>query len=123
MALDKTIKTLRTERGWTQDALSRKIGISPKMISFYELGERKPSRDTLIKLAEVFGIPLDRLVNYDAEREEKEPTRVNKLAEDIKEILITTGAFGEDTILTQEEYSEWLKFMRAQAIAYRELKK
>jgi len=97
MALDKTIKTLRTERGWTQDTLSRKIGISPKMISFYELGERKPSRDTLIKLAEVFGIPLDRLVNYGAEREEKEPMRVNKLAEDIKEILITTGAFGEVT--------------------------
>ena len=122
MSLDKTIKTLRLERGWTQDALARKIEITPKMISFYELGERTPSRATLIKLADVFSVSLDTLVNSDnKDINENEPRLSDELARDIKEIFLSLGVFKDDKNITREEYNECLRFMRAQAKAFREL--
>jgi len=78
-------KRLRLEKGWTQDELSRKLGVTPKTISFYELGERRPSRNSLIKLAQIFGITIDELVNEDAEiLEHKMPSRESDLARDVK---------------------------------------
>ena len=123
MTLSKVIKTLRLRKEWTQYELAQKIGVTPKMISFYELGERSPSRKTQQKLANAFGIPLEGLVGKNEdEAVEKEPMRRSELTRDIENILVAIGAFKEDTILTQEEYDEWLRFMRAQATAYREFK-
>ena len=124
MGLDTTIKRLRLEKGWTQDELSRKLGVTPKTISFYELGERRPSRNSLIKLAQIFGITVDELIKDDLEiLEQKTPSRNPDLVRDIKKILIELGVFTEDTTLTEEEYAEWLKYMRIQAAAYSEFKK
>ena len=123
MTLNKVIKTLRIRKEWTQYELAQKIGVTPKMISFYELGERNPSRKTLQKLANAFGITLEGLIGKtENEKIEKEPMRRSELTRDIENILVTIGAFKEDTIITQEEYDEWLRFLRAQAMAYREFK-
>ena len=123
MTLSKVIKTLRLRKEWTQYELAQKIGVTPKMISFYELGERNPSRKTQQKLANAFGITLEGLVGKNENaKTEKEPMRRSELTRDIENILVAIGAFKEDTVLTQEEYDEWLRFMRAQATAYREFK-
>jgi len=123
LTLNKVIKTLRIRKEWTQYELAQKIGVTPKMISFYELGERNPSRKTLQKLANAFGITLEGLIGKtENEKIEKEPMRRSELTRDIENILVTIGAFKEDTIITQEEYDEWLRFLRAQAMAYREFK-
>ena len=123
MTLNKVIKTLRLRKEWTQYELAQMIGVTPKMISFYELGERNPSRKTQQKLANAFGITLEGLIGKNEnEKIEKEPMRRSELTRDIENILVTIGAFKEDTIITQEEYDEWLRFLRAQATAYREFK-
>ena len=123
MTLNKVIKTLRLRKEWTQYELAQKIGVTPKMISFYELGERNPSKKTQQKLANAFGITLEGLVGMnETEKKEKEPMRRSELTRDIENILVTIGAFKPDAIITQEEYDEWLRFLRAQAIAYREYK-
>jgi len=123
LTLNKVIKTLRLRKEWTQYELAQMIGVTPKMISFYELGERNPSRKTQQKLANAFGITLEGLIGKNEnEKIEKEPMRRSELTRDIENILVTIGAFKEDTIITQEEYDEWLRFLRAQATAYREFK-
>ena len=124
LGLDKTIKRLRLEKGWTQDGLSRKLGVTPKAISFYELGERRPSRNSLIKLAQIFGVTIDELVNEGAEiLEQKMPSRESDLARDIKKILLELGVVRENTNISEDEYDEWLRFLRIQTAAFREFKK
>ena len=123
MTLNKVIKTLRLRKEWTQYELAQKIGVTPKMISFYELGERNPSKKTQQKLANAFGITLEGLISMnETEKIEKEPMRRSELTRDIENILVTIGAFKEDAIITQEEYEEWLRFLRAQATAFRKFK-
>ncbi len=52
--IGKIIRGLRIEKGITQNDLSSYLGLTPKMISFYELGERFPPHDIITKLADYF---------------------------------------------------------------------
>ncbi len=57
------IRQLRAERNWSQRELARRIGASSKsVISYYELGERFPSYETLIRLSDVFAVTTDYLL-------------------------------------------------------------
>jgi len=124
MSFNKNIKKLRMEKGWTQVQLSQKLGVTAKTISFYETGDREPSREMLIKLAEIFNVSVDKLIRKDVPISNKE-RQISKEAmiNDIKQILTDIGAFEENASLSQEEYDEWLRFMRAQVMAFREFNK
>jgi len=123
MSLGKTIKRLRLEKGWTQEDVARMLGVTSKAVSFYELDKRKPSSESLIRIAEVFGVTLDELVKGDVkERDQKTPSHENDLARDMKKILIDIGVVKEDTTIAEEEYAEWLRFIRNQAAAFRDFK-
>lgn len=52
----------RKERGWSQDTLSKKSGVSHMQISRLESGKHMPSIRTLIKLAPYLGYSLDDLL-------------------------------------------------------------
>lgn len=56
------LKQLRQFNGITQKQLALDIGASERGIQNYELGERKPTYDILIALANYFDVPLDYLV-------------------------------------------------------------
>ncbi|WP_196604599.1 helix-turn-helix domain-containing protein [Pectinatus haikarae] len=58
----KRIKTLRSEQNLTQRELSARLNLTPKMISFYELGQRTPPSDIIIKLTEIFNVSADYLL-------------------------------------------------------------
>ncbi len=60
--LGKRIKELRNEKGITQSELSNYLGLTPKMISFYELEQRFPPQDIIIKLADYFNVSTDYLL-------------------------------------------------------------
>lgn len=60
--LGKRIKELRTEKKITQSELSNYLGLTPKMISFYELEQRFPPQDIIIKLADYFNVSTDFLL-------------------------------------------------------------
>lgn len=49
----ETLKTLRTNLGMTQTELAKRLGITKSVVSYYELQERTPSPDVLIRLAEI----------------------------------------------------------------------
>lgn len=60
--LSKRIKSLRTKYELTQKELADKLCLTPKMVSFYELGERVPPPDVLEKIADIFHVTTDYLL-------------------------------------------------------------
>ena len=56
------LKRLRERRGVTLTALAAQTGISKSTLSRLENGERKPSLELLLPLAEAHQVPLDELV-------------------------------------------------------------
>jgi len=62
------LKTLRIQAGLTQKQLAEQIGVTKSVVSFYELRERAPSPEVLIKLAAVFHVTSDYLLGDESER-------------------------------------------------------
>ena len=60
--IGKIIRKLRIEKGITQNELSNYLGLTPKMVSFYELEQRFPPHDIIIKLADYFNVSTDYLL-------------------------------------------------------------
>lgn len=62
------IALLRKARGMTQAELARAIGMSQQAVFAYELGDRRVSVPVLSKLAKIFGISLEALVEMTPEK-------------------------------------------------------
>jgi transcriptional regulator with XRE-family HTH domain len=60
------LKRLRVRRSMTLTAVAAKTGISKSTLSRLESGQRKPSLELLLPLAEVYHLPLDELVGTPA---------------------------------------------------------
>ena len=56
------IRHLRESKGWTQQALGKRLGKKTSTISAYETNAKLPSADCLIEMAELLGVSLDTLV-------------------------------------------------------------
>jgi transcriptional regulator with XRE-family HTH domain len=88
------LKELRSEKGITQEDLSKILEISFPTISRYENGHRdEPCRSTLKKLANYFGISIDYLVgDSDVKDKNFTPDEIskifNKLDSEGKKILM-----------------------------------
>lgn len=57
-----TLKRLRTKKGLTSEELCSKIGIKGGSYRNYERDDRKPDYDTLVKLADFYGVSTDYLL-------------------------------------------------------------
>ncbi|MCI6845309.1 MAG: helix-turn-helix transcriptional regulator [Coriobacteriaceae bacterium] len=53
------LAALRSDRGWSQEDLARESGVSRDAIARYEAEINCPSLETVGKLAEALGCPLD----------------------------------------------------------------
>ena len=67
MEIGNRIKTLRTEYNLTQKQLADKLGLTPKMISFYESGQRIPPIDIVEKLYSIFSKSSDYLIGLSSD--------------------------------------------------------
>lgn len=56
------IRTFRKERGMSQIDLANKVGIDRSYIGFLERGERNPSLEMIIKIAEALNVTPDELL-------------------------------------------------------------
>lgn len=66
MAFNKNLQKLRIKRGLSQQDLANAIGVTRSSVANYESGNRRPSFENLIKLADYFNVTCDELI-----REEK----------------------------------------------------
>ena len=57
--MKNNLKKLRQERRITQLSLQMQTGIEQALISKFENGERIPPTDTLMRLADFYGVSMD----------------------------------------------------------------
>ena len=57
--MDTNLRTLRKARGLTQIALQMETGIEQALLSKFESGVRIPPTETLLLLADYYGVSID----------------------------------------------------------------
>ena len=65
MSLAEKLVTLRKQKGLTQMDLAEQLNVSRQAISRWEVGAAVPSTDNLKVLGELYGVPVDYLLNDD----------------------------------------------------------
>lgn len=65
MNLRENIKRFRKEKGYSQAALARRIGVNTSLIGAFEIGTKVPSLNVMFALAKEFGCTLDELAGVD----------------------------------------------------------
>ena len=60
--IGQRIRDLRTERGISQQALAKAIGVSQKAIDYWERGVNEPVASNILSLALFFGVTTDELL-------------------------------------------------------------
>lgn len=75
MTLGEKIFKLRTEKGFSQETLGEKLGVSRQSVSKWETDQSIPELDKIVAMSEVFGVSTDYLLKNkeDAYWEEEEP--------------------------------------------------
>jgi putative transcriptional regulator len=61
------LKVLRAERDWTQEKLANEIGISRQAVNAIETEKYDPSLPLAMKLARLFGQPVEQIFFLDEE--------------------------------------------------------
>ena len=87
MTIGKRIAHLRKEKGLTQEELAQHMGISPQAVSKWENDQTCPDISALPKLARLFGVTVDELLEG---REETPAVRMlpPEQRRDIKDMLL-----------------------------------
>lgn len=57
---------LRKSRGWSQEELGEKLGVTRQTVSKWELGETTPEMEKIAAISELFGISTDELIKGSA---------------------------------------------------------
>lgn len=70
MKLDEKLVRLRKEKGLTQLELAEAVKVSRQAVSKWEAGGAVPSTDNLKGLSDLFGVPVDFLLNDEDEKKE-----------------------------------------------------
>lgn len=68
MKLDEKLVSLRKEKGLTQMKVAEELHVSRQAISRWESGVAVPSTENLRFLSELYGVPIDYLINEELER-------------------------------------------------------
>lgn len=97
----KRIKELRQKAGLTQQQLAERIWVSKAAISNYELYERNPSPEILIKLARVFHVSTEYLLGIE---EKTQVLDVSDLTDEDIQVLESTAALLRKKNLEQSRF-------------------
>jgi transcriptional regulator with XRE-family HTH domain len=65
--LGRRIRSLRTEKGWTQQELGDHAEVNYKFVGEIERGQQNPSLNVLVKIAAALGVDLLDLFRYEQE--------------------------------------------------------
>jgi len=57
----KLLQELRSERGLSQRQLAKALDLKPSTIAMYELGLRTPALETAKRIANFFGVPIEKI--------------------------------------------------------------
>jgi transcriptional regulator with XRE-family HTH domain len=83
MSMGERLRELRLNRNISQEEVARHIGITRSAYSHYEINNRQPVYETLIKLAVYFDVSLDFIIGGTASRHKTETSDT----QDTREIM------------------------------------
>lgn len=68
--IDNHIRRLRFEnQEMTQQQLAKRVGVTRQTINAIELGKYSPSLEVAFRIADVFGLPLEQVFEYQGGKE------------------------------------------------------
>ena len=82
------IRSLRIEKGYTQDKLAYLLKCSSSIIGLYESGRRNPSIEVLVKLSKIFDCSIDYIIG------KSDIKNINELELDKLDIAFASGIHG-----------------------------
>lgn len=62
VSVHENLRRLRRENGMTQEQVAQRLGVTRQALSGYELGRTRPDIDTLMRLADIYGVSLEDLL-------------------------------------------------------------
>jgi len=68
-ALQENVRAYRLKRKWTQQELAEALEVSVGAVSKWESGVSRPELETLMRLAELFGVSTDALLGFESGRQ------------------------------------------------------
>ena len=91
--LFKNIKKARLLAEMSQKQLAKKLGVSDKTISAYEMGRAIPPAPTLIRIAEITKVPIDELAgdknsNGKYQKIEKKLRKLEERVDNLEQLTI-----------------------------------
>ena len=63
MTMGEKIQLLRKKQNWSQETLAEKLSVSRQAVSLWERDESQPELDKLLKLAKIFSVTTDYLID------------------------------------------------------------
>jgi transcriptional regulator with XRE-family HTH domain len=119
MTLGEKIKSLRKEKGLTQEDLAKQLNVIRGTLSVWEIDRSTPDNEMLIKIADFFGVTVDYLLGreyigemakqfYEAEKQSRE--KMSK-----EEIELLAFVKEQSKKLTVAEMKQLLKLSKALA--------
>lgn len=92
MTMGEKILSLRKARGWSQEELAEKVGVTRQAVSRWESSSAKPDADKIIAICDLFGVSADYLLRDDYRGE------------------IAMGASKKPEMSAKERWGRWLTF-------------
>ncbi|MEM6737763.1 MAG: LexA family transcriptional regulator [Bacteroidota bacterium] len=110
--IPNNIKYLRKKHNYTQETFAEALGINRPSVGAYEEGRADPRLHTLSKIAELFEVSVDELINEDLTIEDRIPKNnvkvlavtVNNAEEEFIELVPTKAAAGYTSGYADPEY-------------------
>ncbi len=87
MKLEEKLMKLRKEHAWSQEEFADKLNVTRQTVSKWELGQTTPDTDNLTKIASIFGVSVNDLLDENANPIEEKP-KANNSNGGSKKILI-----------------------------------
>lgn len=81
MEIQETIRTLRTEKGLTQEQVAKQLGVSAPAMSKWETGASYPDIMLLPPLARLLGVDLNTLLSFEGDLDDR---GINKIMEELR---------------------------------------
>lgn len=103
MEFSERLKDLRKQAELTQVDVAEKLGISQPAYASWERGVKKPTQDNLVKIAKIFNVSLDSLLDNEVEQED-ELANVELLFR-----MTSDGLTEEEKAIFREELIEFMK--------------
>ncbi|WP_077601595.1 helix-turn-helix domain-containing protein [Oceanobacillus sojae] len=98
------LQNLREKYDYSKTEMSSKLGFTDNVYGSYERGDRRPSLETIIELADIFDVSIDYLI-----RGKEYQSKDEEMPEDVAQLLHIIKELGDEP---RRKLLEFLRLMQ-----------